>query len=130
MQNIIKNWNKLFYIYIYIEFFYFYLRYLKLIMTNYFHWTVTSEENSKAVKHIHETSSYNQLKCLLYRGYLKCKRDPVCHSFIVYLFIKTTIKYIKSFQECFNYVSRKTMFLKIFCDSKTINTCIRKMLIA
>jgi len=34
------------------------------------------QEISKEIHNVHETSPVNQLKCLLYRGYLKCKRDP------------------------------------------------------
>jgi len=37
----------------------------------------TPQENSTKKTDVHETSPYNQLKCLLHRGYLKCKRDPV-----------------------------------------------------
>ncbi|XP_060833391.1 ATP-binding cassette subfamily G member 4 isoform X3 [Rhopalosiphum padi] len=35
-----------------------------------------TQKISKEVDVVHETSAYNQLKCLLHRGVLKCKRDP------------------------------------------------------
>ncbi|XP_025419247.1 ATP-binding cassette sub-family G member 4-like [Sipha flava] len=38
--------------------------------------TGESQEQSKEINNVHETSFNNQLKCLLHRGFLKCKRDP------------------------------------------------------
>lgn len=44
----------------------------------YYFTTGTPRETSKEMNVVHDTSFFNQLGCLLDRGFIKCKRDPVC----------------------------------------------------